>query len=163
MTTILRTPRLTLRRWREDDIEPLAALGPGGDPAAARDDIAAWEREWEERGVGMFAVELRETRRLAGVAGLSVPAHLPAVLPAVALGWRLGAVGRERGLDVEAARAVLDFALRDRGVARVVAVHAVGDAGSERVLRALGMRPEGETADPRCGGRLRVHVLEACP
>ncbi|MFI9202080.1 GNAT family N-acetyltransferase [Streptomyces sp. NPDC053048] len=173
MTTTLRTPRLTLRRWREDDVAPMAAInadpevmrwiGDGSvcDRAQTEAGIAGWEREWRERGVGLFAVECRETRQLAGFAGLSVPAFLPEILPAVEIGWRLGRSFWGQGLATEAARAVLDFALRDRGLARVVGVHTVGNAAAEAIMRRLGMRPERETTHPAYGLPLRVHVIEA--
>ncbi|MBZ6472767.1 GNAT family N-acetyltransferase [Streptomyces griseocarneus] len=170
--TTLRTPRLTLRRWREDDVAPMAAInadpevmrwvGDGSvhDRARTEAGIAAWEREWEERGVGPFAVEDRGSGRLAGMAGLSVPAFLPEILPAVEIGWRFGRPYWGRGLATEAARAVLDFALRDRGLARVVGVHAVGNAASAAIMRKLGMRPERETTHPAYGLPLCVHVIE---
>ncbi|MBC2876931.1 MULTISPECIES: GNAT family N-acetyltransferase [Streptomyces] len=175
MTITLRTPRLTLRRWREDDLEPMAAIN--GDPDVMRwirdgsvqdraqtaASIAAWEREWEEHGIGLFAAELREERRLAGFIGLSVPHYLPEILPAVEIGWRLGRPFWGRGLATEGARAVLDFALRDRGLARIVSVHAVGNDASERVMRKLGMRFDRETRHPLSGAPVRVHVLEAKP
>ncbi|MDT0449102.1 GNAT family N-acetyltransferase [Streptomyces hesseae] len=180
MTTTLRTstprlttPRLTLRRWREDDVEPMAAInadpevmrwiGDGSvrDRAETVARIAAWEREWEEYGVGLFAVEDRESGRFVGFAGLSVPTFLPEILPAVEIGWRFGKDFWGRGLATEAARAVLDFALRDRGLARLVSVHAVGNDASEGVMRKLGMRVERRTTHPAHGGPLCVHVLEA--
>ncbi|WP_116214653.1 GNAT family N-acetyltransferase [Streptomyces olivoreticuli] len=171
--TSLRTPRLTLRRWREDDLEPMAAIN--ADPevmrwiadGAVRDreqtatGIAEWEREWDELGVGLFAVEVRETGRLAGFAGLSVPGYLPEILPAVEIGWRLGQPFWGRGIATEAARAVLHFALRDRGLARLVSVHKVGNDASEAVMRKLGMRRERRTVDPANGLPVCVHVLEA--
>ncbi len=172
-TTTLRTPRLTLRRWREDDIEPMAAInadpevmrwiGDGSvrDRALTEAGIVACEREWEEHGVGLFAVECRLTGQLVGFAGLSVPDFLPEILPAVEIGWRFGRPFWGRGLATEAARVVLDFALRDRGLARIVGVHTVGDDASEGVMRKLGMRRERETTHPVHGLPLCVHVLEA--
>lgn len=171
--TSLRTPRLTLRRWREDDLEPMAAIN--ADPEVMRcvvdgsvrdrertaEVIARWEREWDERGVGLFAVEVRETGRLAGFTGLTVPDYLPEILPAVEIDWRLGRPFWGRGIATEAARAVLHFALRDRGLARVVGVHQVGNDASEAVMRKLGMRQERETVAPASGAPVRVHVLEA--
>ncbi|MGW1075790.1 GNAT family N-acetyltransferase [Streptomyces sp. NPDC002537] len=173
--TSLRTPRLTLRRWREDDLEPMAAFhadpevmrwvadGSVRDREQTAAEIATWEREWEERGLGLFAVEVRETGRLAGFAGLTMARQLPEVLPAVELCWRLGRPFWDRGLATEAARSVLHFALRDRGLARVVGVHRVGHDAPEQIMRKLGMRRERETVDPAHGLPLCVHVLEARP
>ncbi|MGK5543967.1 GNAT family N-acetyltransferase [Streptomyces sp. URMC 127] len=171
----LLTPRLTLRRWRADDLEPMAAIN--ADPEVMRwvgdgsvqdrertsAAIASWEREWEERGVGLFAVEVRQSRRLAGFAGLSVPFYLPEILPAVEIGWRLGRPFWGRGLATEAARAVLDFAFRDRGLARVVSVHTTGNDASAAVMRKLGMRRERETTHPEYRVPVCVHVLDARP
>ncbi|MEV4432481.1 GNAT family N-acetyltransferase [Streptomyces sp. NPDC049585] len=174
-TVVLRTPRLTLRRWREDDLGPMAAInadpevmrwiddGSVRDRARTRAGIDASEREWEEHGVGLFAVECRESGQFVGFAGLSVPSFLPEILPAVELGWRLARPFWGRGLATEASRVVLDFALRDRGLARIVGVHATGNHACERVLGKLGMRPERRTTHPRYGVPLCVHVLEACP
>ncbi|MGW1198819.1 GNAT family N-acetyltransferase [Streptomyces sp. NPDC002536] len=175
MTTSLCTPRLTLRRWREDDLDAMAAInsdpevmrwiGDGSvqdrEQTAAR--IAVWERTWEERGVGLFAVECRDSGQLAGFAGLSVPLFLPEVLPAFEIGWRLGRPFWGRGLATEAARTALDFALRERGLARIVSISAVGNAASQRIMRKLGMRAERDTVHPEFGVPLRVHVLETRP
>ncbi|MFE0043851.1 GNAT family N-acetyltransferase [Streptomyces albireticuli] len=170
--TTLRTPRLTLRRWREDDLGPLAEINAdpevmrwiGDGSVLDREETAAavarWEREWEERGVGLFAVEVRETGRLAGFAGLSVPEYLPEILPTVEIGWRLGRSHWGRGLATEAARVVLDFALRDRGVGRVVSVHRVGNDSSAKIMRKLGMRRDRETTDPVHRVPVCVHVIE---
>ncbi|MGK5637189.1 GNAT family N-acetyltransferase [Streptomyces sp. URMC 126] len=175
MTITLHTPRLTLRRWREDDLEPMAAIqadpevmrwirdGSVLDRSQTAAGIAAWEREWEEQGIGLFAAELREDRRLIGFVGLSVPRYLPEILPAVEIGWRLGRPFWGRGLATEGARAVLDFALRDRGLARIVSVHTVGNDASEHIMRKLGMRCERETRHPLSGAPVRVYVLEARP
>ncbi|GGX63846.1 GNAT family N-acetyltransferase [Streptomyces hiroshimensis] len=171
----LLTPRLTLRRWRADDLEPLAAInadpevmrwiGDGSvqDREGTSAAMAAWEREWDERGVGLFAVEVRQSRRLAGFAGLSVPAELPELRPAVEIGWRLGRPFWDHGLATEAARAVLDFALRDRGLARVVGVHRTGHDAPAAVMRKLGMRHDRETTHPEYGVPVCVHVIEARP
>ncbi|UQI47015.1 GNAT family N-acetyltransferase [Streptomyces sp. HU2014] len=170
--TTLRTPRLTLRRWREDDLGPMADIH--ADPEVMRwiadgsvldreetaAAVARWEREWEERGVGLFAVEVRETGRLAGFAGLSVPEYLPEILPAVEIGWRLGRAHWGQGLATEAARAVLDFALRDRGLGRVVSVHQVGNDSSAKIMRKLGMRQDRVATDPVHGVARCVHVIE---
>jgi RimJ/RimL family protein N-acetyltransferase len=169
----LATPRLLLRRWSEEDAAPLAAvnadpevmrwIGDGAvrTPRETRSGIAQMEREWEERGFGLFAVELRATGELAGFTGLSVPLFLPELLPAVEIGWRLGRDHWGRGLATEAAAAVLRYGFRERGLDRIVAVSQVGNDASERVIAKLGLGLFRETADPRCGRALRVHELTA--
>ena len=100
--TILRTPRLVLRRWREADVVPLGAIN--GDPEVTRwigdgttrdleqtsASVAALERQWEETGMGLFAVQVLATAEMAGLTGLAVPHFLPEIMPAIEIAWRFG-------------------------------------------------------------------------
>jgi RimJ/RimL family protein N-acetyltransferase len=168
---MLTTPRLLLRRWRESDVAPMAAIhadpavmrwiGDGSvlDGAGTRAAIERWEAGWETEGFGLFAVEERATGRLAGFTGLAVPHFLPEVLPAVEIGWRLGRPFWGRGLATEAARAALRFAVADCGLTRVVSIAQAGNDASERVMAKIGLVPDRETTDPRNGRALRVHAL----
>ncbi|MFF4653393.1 GNAT family N-acetyltransferase [Streptomyces sp. NPDC001380] len=169
----LETSRLVLRRWREEDVAPMAAvhadpevmrwIRDGGvrDERQTRDGIRAWESEWESQGFGLFAVEIRSTGELAGFTGLSVPRFLPEVLPAVEVGWRLGRSHWGRGLATEAAAAAVRFGFEERGLERIVSIAQVGNHASERVMAKLGMRPVRETVNPTCGRRVRVFELSS--
>ncbi|MEU0075705.1 GNAT family N-acetyltransferase [Streptomyces sp. NPDC006332] len=168
----IRTPRLLLRRWRDDDLAPMAEIN--GDPRVMRwvDDgsvrdleqtaeaIERWEEEWDEEGFGLFAVELLASGELAGFTGLSVPDVLPEPSADAAISWRLGSPFWGQGYGSEAAHATLEFALQDRGLGRVISISRVGDEASEKVIRKLGMVPEREAAHPVYGVPLRVHVID---
>ncbi|MEU8677923.1 GNAT family N-acetyltransferase [Streptomyces sp. NPDC048560] len=170
---VLETPRLLLRRWREEDVLPLAVVNADpevmrwiGDGSVrseqqTRDGIEAMEREWEEKGFGLFAVEARATGELVGFTGLSVPDFLPEVLPAVEVGWRLGRAHWGQGLATEAATAAVRFGVDERGLGRIVSIAQVGNHASERIMVKLGMRPFRETVDPTCGRNVRVYELSA--
>ena len=165
------TPRLVLRRWREDDVAPMSAInadpevmrwiGDGSvrDEQQTKAGIEAWERKWDRHGFGLFALELRATGELIGFAGLNVPESLPEVMPAVEIGWRLGRPFWGCGLATEAARAALRFGLIDRGLEQIVSIAQVGNDASERIMTKLGMRLDRETVDPRCGRPVRVHAI----
>lgn len=168
----IRTPRLLLRNWHEDDLAPMADIN--ADPQVMRwiddgsvrdldhtaEDIERWEEEWDEEGFGLFAVELLASGELIGFTGLSVPEFLPEVMPAVAISWRLGSQFWGQGYASEAAQATLEFALQDRGLDRVVSISRVGDNASENVIRKLGMVLERETAHPVYGYPLHVHAID---
>ncbi|MEU2927213.1 GNAT family N-acetyltransferase [Streptomyces sp. NPDC007251] len=170
--TEIRTPRLLLRRWHDDDLAPMADIN--ADPQVMRwiddgsvrdldrtaEDIERWEEEWDEEGFGLFAVELLASGELAGFTGLSVPEFLPEVLPAVAISWRLGSQFWGQGYASEAAQATLEFALQDRGLDRVISISRVGDDASENIIRKLGMVSEGTTAHPVYGYPLHVHSID---
>jgi RimJ/RimL family protein N-acetyltransferase len=170
---VIETPRLILRRWREEDVAPMAAVnadpevmrwirdGSVRDERQTREGIAGWERDWETEGFGLFALEVRATGRLAGFTGLAVPRFLPEVLPAVEIGWRLGRDHWGRGLATEAARAVAAFGFEERGLARIVSIAQVGNEASQRIMAKLGMRLERETVSPGTGRRVRVFELSA--
>jgi RimJ/RimL family protein N-acetyltransferase len=169
--TRLETPRLVLRRWRDDDIVPMTAINAdpdvmrwiGSGTVADRERtaaaVAASERAWDERGFGLFAVEVRQTSELAGFTGLAIPTFLPEVMPAVEIGWRLGRPYWGQGFATEAARAALRFAFVDRGLDRIISIHQIGNDASERVMRKLGMRLDRETIDPSCDRPTRVYAI----
>jgi RimJ/RimL family protein N-acetyltransferase len=172
LMTDIRTPRLLLRRWHDDDLVPMADIN--ADPQVMRwvddgsvhdlertaEEIEQWEEEWDEEGFGLFAVELLASGELAGFTGLSVPEFLPEVMPAVAISWRFGPHFWGQGYASEAAHATLEFALQDRGLDRVISITRPGDDASENVIRKLGMEPELETTHPVHGHPLRVHSID---
>ncbi len=165
------TPRLVLRRWRDDDIAPMTAInadpqvmrwigdGSTRDEQRTRAGITACEHEWDTKGFGLFAVEVRATGELAGFTGLSVPDFLPEVMPAVEIGWRLGRQFWGQGIATEAARAALRFGLVHCELERIVSIAQVGNSASERIMAKLGMHLERETVDPTCGRPVRVHEI----
>lgn len=171
----LETPRLILRRWREEDVAPMAAVnadpevmrwirdGSVRDERQTRSGVQAWESEWESQGFGLFAVEIRSTGELAGFTGLSVPRFLPEVLPAVEVGWRLGRTHWGQGLATEAAVAAVRFGFEERGLERIVSITQVGNDASERITSKLGMRLLRETVTPGSGRRVRVFELSSDP
>ncbi|MEU7282502.1 GNAT family N-acetyltransferase [Streptomyces sp. NPDC045431] len=171
MTEIL-TPRLLLRRFTGDDLAPMAEIN--ADPEVMRwigdgsvqdleqtaESIERWEEEWDDEGFGLFAVELLGSGELIGFSGLSVPEFLPELRHEVEISWRIGRPFWGQGYASEAAHAVLEFALQDRGLDRVVAIAHISNTASQNVMRKLGMVPERDTTDPRFGLPLRVHAID---
>src|SRR5436189_5381092 len=95
----LRTERLLLRRWRAADREPFARLN--ADPEVMRHFVAPLsraesddlvdrlERELDERGYGVWAVEVAGGEPFVGFVGLHLAAFEAPFTPAVEVGWRL--------------------------------------------------------------------------
>ena len=167
----LGTRRLTLRGWRDDDVDPLAAID--GDPDVMRyigdgsvrtreqtvSVVAAMRQAWVDRGFGRFAVELRDTGEFVGWVGLAVPHFLPEVLPAVEIGWRLGRPFWGRGLATEVAQEALRFGFTDVGLDRIISICHVDNHASVRVMTKLGMQPDRVTTMPDRGPQVRVLAL----
>ncbi|MER7463768.1 GNAT family N-acetyltransferase [Streptomyces sp. NPDC097981] len=170
--TEIRTPRLLLRRWTDDDLVPLSEInadpevmrwiGDGStlDPEQTAEDIERWEEEWDEEGFGLFAVELLASGELIGVVGLTVARSPQEVRDFVAISWRLGRQYWGQGYASEAAQATLEFALQDRGLDRVIAVNRAGHEESENVIRKLGMVHDLDTTDPEHDHLLQVHSID---
>ena len=164
----LMTERLLLRRWREQDVEPFAAIC--ADPEVmryigsgavrtyeqTRASVAAFEEEWDEKGYGLFALEVRELGRLIGFTGLSEPKFLPEILPAVEIGWRLARSSWGNGYATEAARAALCFGLNTLRLPELVSIYQVGNGASAQIMHKIGMRFDRETIDPTNDRRVRV-------
>jgi RimJ/RimL family protein N-acetyltransferase len=147
----LETDRLLLRPWRPaEDLDALAALN--SDPAVMRwvtpnrplrreesaDLLDRVVRHWDEHGFGLWAVVPREERaQCIGFAGLAIPSFLPAILPAVEVGWRLAPDWWGRGLATEAARASIAFGFERLGLRSII---TIVDARNQRSLREAGMQ-----------------------
>jgi RimJ/RimL family protein N-acetyltransferase len=167
---MLVTERLVLRRWRAEDLEPYAEICAdsevmrwiGRGQVRTREEcaraIASFERFWQDRGFGLFALELRASCGFIGFVGLSVPAFLPEILPAVEVG-RLAASQWGKGLATEGARAALGFGFGQVGLDRIVSIHQVGNGASGRIMEKLGMHFERETVDPSCARPVRVYAI----
>jgi RimJ/RimL family protein N-acetyltransferase len=160
----LRTDRLLLRQWREDDRDPFAALN--ADPRVMEFFPAPLDRAGSDamldrlradvaaRGWGLWAVEVVDGGALAGFVGLApVGDDLPPA-PGVEVGWRLAHEHWGRGYAAEAATEVLRFAFEDLGLPEVVSFTTVGNARSRRVMQKIGLvhDPERDFDHPRTPG-----------
>jgi RimJ/RimL family protein N-acetyltransferase len=168
---IIETERLTLRGWRDTDLDALAAInadpdvmrfisdGSVRDRQRTTEDLRSMMRGWDERGFGLFAIDVRETGAFIGWAGLAVPTFLPEILPAVEIGWRLAQDSWGHGYATEAATAALRFGFDDRALDRVVSIRHLDNARSARVMEKLGIAYQHETIVPGHGGRVAVHAI----
>jgi RimJ/RimL family protein N-acetyltransferase len=145
------TERLDLRRFRDEDLDELAAVFatvevwryPFG-RGLTRDETAGFlDRQiasWDRCGFGLWAVVERSSGRLTGFVGLSIPAFLPEILPAIEVGWRLHPDVWGQGYASEAARAALDESFSTLGLDVVCSVPQSDNAASVRVCERLGLR-----------------------
>jgi RimJ/RimL family protein N-acetyltransferase len=169
----LSTERLLLRRWLASDLKPFAAINADAEvmehfpaPLTTPESAALAqriERCFEERGYGLWAVQLRASGALAGFVGLApVEDELP-FAPAVELGWRLARPCWGRGIATEAATAAIAFASDVLDLPDLVSYTATRNARSRRVMERLGMHrdPDEDFRHPRLAAAhpLAPHVL----
>lgn len=174
---VVQTERLVLRAWRAEDREPFAAINAdvevmrwiGAGRVLGRglsDDLMdRFAREWDDRGFGLWAVGWRDAEAdgtgLLGFCGLTAPAFLPDVVPAVEVGWRLARDAWGRGVATEAARAAVAFGFGTLAMREIVAVVAPENARSLRVAEKLGMSPRPDRYHAAARRRVRVFGLAA--
>lgn len=166
---LIKTGRLLLRRWRDEDVEPFAAMcsdpevmrhigsGATRTRAQAQASIEAYERGWEENGFSLFAVERLDDGSFLGFTGLSEPTFLPEIMPAVEIGWRLARHNWGNGYASEAAQAALQYGLEDVGLSEILSIYQAENHASERIIQKLGMLFDREAIDPTCGRLIRVY------
>jgi len=121
--------------------------------------IASFEREWDERGFGLFAVEAKQTGDFIGFTGLSWPGFLPEVLPSVEIGWRFSKPVWGKGYASEAAAAALSFGVNELGVTDIVSIYQIKNGASARIMQKLGMVFDRRTIDPTCEREVEVYRL----
>jgi len=141
----LRTPRLLLRQWRDEDRAPFAAMSadPEGLRYLAAPDAVWVDRaieHWRRHGFGQWVVEIPGVASFAGVVGLDhIRWSLP-FTPAVEAAWRLARSYWGRGLAHEAARAAIDDGFFRLGLEEIVAFTVPANRASWRLMERLGMR-----------------------
>jgi len=170
---VLTTSRLRLRLWRDEDLQPYAALN--ADPRVreffpslqthqeSADSMQFIRDHWQQRGFGLWAVEVVGGAPFIGFIGLSVPSFDAPFMPCVELGYRLAFDHWRNGYATEGSRAALTFGFATVGLSEIVAMTTVGNERSRRVMERLGMRrnPADDFDHPNivAGHPLRHHVL----
>jgi|SRR3990167_3398796 len=174
--TTLKTQRLILRPWREEDLEPFAQLN--ADPRVmeyfpsvlsreASDQVAKkLQAKFEERGWGLWAVSVPGVAEFIGFIGLNTvdkatfPAHFT---PAVEVGWRLAFDYWGKGFATEGAIASLKYGFETLQLKEIVSFTAVQNARSRAVMGKIGMQrdPKDDFDHPKLpeGHWLKKHVL----
>jgi RimJ/RimL family protein N-acetyltransferase len=169
----LRTSRLLLRDWRDEDLPPFAALNadsqvmeffPRPLDRTESDALAARIRnQFARSGFGLWAVEVCGVAPFIGFVGLSVPSFEAHFTPCVEIGWRLAREFWGRGYATEAARAALDFGFHRLELEEIVSFTVPANRRSRSVMERLGMThsPDDDFENPRIpqGHPLRHHLL----
>lgn len=157
MTTFFQTPRLRVRRFTDDDVEPFVSYR--ADPEVAR--YQSWTDYTLEQGRAFvtslrtaepgtpgewfqFAVEARSGGELVGDLALHVMAEEPRQAE---VGFSFDRAHQGQGLASEAVAGFLDWIFPTFQLHRVIAVTDVLNTPSARLLERVGMRREAHFVD----------------
>ena len=149
----LRTERLLLRQWRDEDAEPLAEIYaqaeylqfmPPHTLDATREQIEGFRARWAEDGMAHWAAEAIETGELVGRIGLLRHHDWPLEPSPVEVGWTLHRDWWGRGLATEGGRAAVDVWRRLLvDDARILSITTPANERSKAVMRRLGFTERG--------------------
>lgn len=167
------TNRLIMRRWKEADRAPFAALN--ADPIVMEHFPALLseiesnimidriEQGFDNHRYGLWALEHRENGTFLGFTGLMYADFDVDFLPGVEIGWRLAQSAWGQGFATEAAAAALWFGFEQCDLDEILSFTTVANRPSQRVMQRIGMsRDRGNDFEHPAvpeGSPIRPHVL----
>jgi RimJ/RimL family protein N-acetyltransferase len=168
---MIETARLMLRPWRDSDL--LLFAEQNADPIVMRyligpltreeSDVyvARSQRDLAEVGICKWAVEAPGVAPFIGSVGLSRVRFEASFTPAVEIAWRLHRHFWGQGYATEAARAAIEDGFTRVGLNEIVALTALKNTPSQRVMEKLGMTRTIEFDHPNVAedSPLRRHIL----
>ena len=163
--------RLAFRAWGERDWPFFAAMNAS--PLVMRffpsvlteeESRSMWDRmrtELDEKGYGLYAVELKSSGTLIGLLGFHWADFKAEFTPCVEIGWRLVPEAWGYGYATEGAVACLEYGFSRLGFDRVYSFTACVNHPSQAVMRRAGMKKTAEFNHPEVSADspLHPHVL----
>lgn len=170
---VIKTERLIMRPWKEEDFDSFARLNadprvmeffPGvltqdeSDQFAKRICIAMKQQGW-----GLWAVSIPDNADFIGYIGLAPVNFAADFTPAVEVGWRLAYDFWNKGYATEGAQAALKYGFETLQMDEIVSFTAIQNKRSQNVMEKIGMThyPEEDFDHPKLsdGHWLKRHVL----
>lgn len=174
MSYYIETKRLILRNWKDGDVAKFQSMNANPEVRRYFPDILSYDATKnvvdqmkaiiDQHEIGLFAVELKETKSFIGMVGLNyVPEgselSFPE-LPFYEIGWRIDKDVWGNGLATEAAEAVLIYA-KEQGIDEVYSFTSEINKPSRRVMEKLEMQHIRNFLHPKVvhDEQLAAHVL----
>jgi len=163
----IETERLLLRRPRPDDLDDFAAafsdpevmqfLGDGSTVTREQTEasIRRWLERWDADGIGLCSMEIRATGQVAGRTGFLVWDTADWTTSTLAgageraeveIGWTVAREYWGNGYATEAALALRDWGVAERGLSRLISLIRPDNVRSVRVAEKIGESFEREIA-----------------
>jgi 3-dehydroquinate dehydratase/shikimate dehydrogenase len=169
----IKTKRLLLRAWKDNDIESFAAMNADKKVMEYFPKVLTREESYslfkkisthiQKMGWGFWAVEVPGISNFIGFIGLSPVSFTAHFTPAVEIGWRLGLAYWGKGYATEGALASLEYGFKKLHLPEIVSFTAKQNAKSIAVMKRIGMHhnPSDDFNHPKLmkGNPLLRHVL----
>ena len=152
MVIYIETERLRLRDWEDKDLLPFQKMNANPQVRRYFPSLLSYRRSeidmqrmddiLKEKGVGLFAVELKETGEWLGFIGVN---YIPKgskypfkELPFYEIGWRLIPEVWGNGIATEGAKAVIKYA-KEKGITEIYSFTSENNLPSRKVMEKIGM------------------------
>jgi RimJ/RimL family protein N-acetyltransferase len=146
---VIRTARLTLRAWRDDDAAPFLALGQDPRvmehfpalllPNEAREAVARQQALHKAFGHCFWVMERLSDKAFLGFCGIQVGPGGTPLAGRAEIGWRLGRNHWGHGYAREAAEASLAWTWTNTPAEQVLAMTVTANARSRTLMERIGM------------------------
>ena len=168
---IIETERLGLRNWIASDLPLFAEINSDKrvmeffPSVLSFQETEALQKRIEDfhakNNFGLWATEIKQSKKFIGFVGLSIPQFTADFMPCVEIGWRLGFEHWKQGFATEAALACLDYGFNQLKLSEIVSFTSMLNRNSEKVMNKIGMRYSGHFEHPLItpGHKLCIHVL----
>lgn len=149
---IIKTKRLILRPWQEEDLEPFARLN--ADPCVMEyfpsvksytETVEEYHRilaHFKKYGWGFCAATLATNLEFIGFIGLRFDDFAAPFTPAVEIGWRLASKHWGKGYATEGALASLKYGFENLQLKEVISFTSTLNTRSIAVMKKIGMHHE---------------------
>jgi len=151
---MVKTERLLLRQWTEDDFVHFAEMCNDKDVMEFFPKLQTQSESYEmakriqalieDRGWGLWAVEIPNQHKFIGFVGLNIPKDNMPFSPCVEIGWRLSKHYWGKGYAIEAATKSLEYAFNKLNLTEVVSFTTLANVRSMAVMQKIGMRNSGQ-------------------
>jgi ribosomal-protein-alanine N-acetyltransferase len=139
----LETERLVLRKFGRADLKDIIAWGETSAASykekEAREFLDYCFREYRERGIGPWAMQLKENNAIVGNCGFP---HIVFQERCGEVNYYVAPAHRRHGFAFEALQALLQFGFGEAGLTRIQARCDLDNLGSERVMQKAEMKFE---------------------
>lgn len=167
----IETERLYLRSWQQKDLAPLIEMNQ--DPKVmtffpsilnmdqTKQFFHHIQKEFTEKGFGLYAVERKESNECIGFIGFHVADFTADFTPCIEISWRLKYSAWNQGYATEGAKACLQFGFTTLGFDTIYSFTAKVNKQSEHIMKKIGMTYLKDFPHPKVNDNsiLKEHVL----
>ncbi|MGC4035978.1 MAG: GNAT family N-acetyltransferase [Chitinophagaceae bacterium] len=146
----IKTNRLILRSWTEDDIKSFAEMNLDTDVMKYFPKTLSYDetvesvqriiKHFDNYGFGLYAVEEKISHTFIGFTGFAIPTFETDFTPCIEIGWRYKKEYWGNGFATEAALACLQHGFENLNFKKVVSFTAAINKKSENVMQRIGMQ-----------------------